>query len=371
MERDEISGGEAIARGGACAGNPRAPRTEPCPISHGPCPGECIFADVMESQQLGVVVFDVEHASLQFVNSFARQLFQRLRQTPDYETLSRLLLGPGPEGDCDRPRDLRVGTRLLGYTVYRTRSFAWAYVRDITNKARLESIAEAVETMNNIGYVFSAVRHELGNPINSVKAAVSVLRANLETYPIRTVGEYLDRIASEIGRVEHLLRSLKSFSLYERPALQRVDVSLFMEEFVRFIADDTRKSGITLETAVACNCWAMCDPRALQQTLLNLHANASDALRAREGPELRVLLDRSEGLINIRVADNGHGIPEQEAENLFKPFFTTKDHGTGLGLVISRKLLAKMGGTIRVDSREGRGTTVHIALPESAPGLQR
>ncbi len=343
------------------------PRPE-CPISHGPCPGECIYADVMESQRLGVVVFDLGRSSLQFINRFARDLFQRLRQPVDYESLRVLLLGPGPEGDsdCDRPaRSLRLGTRLLGYTVYRARSFAWVYVRDITNKARLESIAEAVNTMDNIGYVFSAVRHELGNPINSVKAALSVLRANLEAYPTRTVAEYLERIASEVGRVETLLRSLKSFSLYERPALQVLDMASFVSEFVKFVSDDARSAGTVLEASVSSDCWATCDPRALQQVMLNLYTNASDALRGRERPELKILLTKGEGLINLRMVDTGLGISEDDARSLFQPFFTTKESGTGLGLVISRKLLAKMGGTIAVESREGTGTTVHIALPES------
>ncbi len=353
-------GGEAIAAESACS------LAQLCPISHGPCPGECIYADVMESQRLGVVVFDLGRSSLQFVNRFARDLFRRLRQAADYETLRDLLLTPGPEGDSDRPaRSLRIGTHLLGYTVYRARTFAWVYVRDITNKARLESIAEAVNTMNNIGYVFSAVRHELGNPINSVKAALSVLRANLDAYPKQTVAEYLDRIASEVGRVENLLRSLKSFSLYERPALQPVSIGPFVEQFVQFVGDDARKAGIALEAAVACDCWAICDARALQQVMLNLYANASDALRGRERPELRILLTKGEGLISLRMADTGVGIPEDDAQNLFQPFFTTKESGTGLGLVISRKLLAKMGGSIALESREGRGTTVHIALPES------
>ncbi len=323
----------------------------------------------MESQRLGVVVFDLGRSSLHFVNRFARELFRRVREKPDYETLSRLLLSPGPEGDSDRPaRSLRLGTRLLGYTVYRARSFAWVYVRDITTKARLESIAEAVETMNNFGYVFSAVRHELGNPINSMKTALSVLRANLDTYPQEAVAEYLDRIASEVGRVESLLRSLKSFSLYEQPALQPLEIGPFVEQFVKFVSEDAREAGITVEAALACHCWALCDPRALQQALLNLYANASDALRRRDHPELRILLSRGDGLISIRMADNGPGIPAEEARHLFKPFFTTKENGTGLGLVISRKLLAKMGATIALESREGAGTTVHVALPESAPG---
>jgi signal transduction histidine kinase len=339
----------------------------PCPISGTACPGECIYADVMDGQRLGVVVFDLGRSSLQFVNRFARDLFRSVRREPDYATLARLLLKPGTEADSDRPaRTLQLGSRLLGYTVYRARSFAWVYVRDITAKARLESIAEAVETMNNIGYVFAAVRHELGNPINSVKAALSVLRANLDTYPKPMVAEYLDRIGSEVGRVENLLRSLKSFSLYERPALQPVEIGAFLQQFTRFVAEDARKNGIRVEVAATCDGWATCDPRALQQVMLNLYANASDALRQRPDPELRIILSKREGLITICMADNGHGIPEHEVRNLFQPFFTTKESGTGLGLVISRKLLVRMGGTIVVDSEEGLGTTVHLSLPESS-----
>ena len=357
LEEARVSDGTGAAR---CAAD-RA-----CPISGSRCPGECIYADVMDSQRLGVVVFDLGRSSLQFVNRFARDLFQSVQREPDYETLAQLLLTPGPEGDSDRPaRTLRVGPRLLGYTVYRARSFAWVYVRDITAKARLESIAEAVETMNNIGYVFAAVRHELGNPINSVKAALSVLRANLDTYPKPMVAEYLDRIGSEVARVENLLRSLKSFSLYERPALQPVEMGAFVQQFARFVSDDAGKSRIRVEVAADCQCWATCDPRALQQVMLNLYANASDALRQRDDPELRIMLSKRDGLITIWLADNGHGIPQREARHLFQPFFTTKESGTGLGLVISRKLLVRMGGTIVVESEEGRGTTVHVSLPES------
>lgn len=344
----------------------RCAPSRPCPISGTPCPGECIYAEVMGSQRLGVVVFDLGLSSLLFVNRFARDLFRSVDREPDYATLAGLLLTPGPEGDCDRPRKLRIGSRLLGYTVYRARSFAWVYVRDITAKARLESIAEAVETMNNIGYVFAAVRHELGNPINSVKAAVSVLKANLDTYPRSMVAEYLERIGAEVGRVENLLRSLKSFSLYERPALQAVEIGAFVRQFAGFVSEDARKSGTRLAVAGEGTCWASCDPRALQQVLLNLFANASDALRQRDDPELRIAISRRDGLVTICMADNGPGIPKHAAKHLFQPFFTTKESGTGLGLVISRKLLARMGGSIGVESEEGRGTTVHVCLPEIA-----
>jgi signal transduction histidine kinase len=251
--------------------------------------------------------------------------------------------------------------------VYRARTFAWVLVRDITDKVRLESIAEAVETMNNIGYVFSAVRHELGNPINSIKAALSVLRANLESYSPDTVADYLERIVSEVGRVENLLRSLRSFSLYERPDFQRVEMESFLGSFSQLVAEETEKRGIVLATEAEADCWALCDPRALQQVMLNLFANAADALDGRPEPELRIGATSGDGLVFLRVIDNGEGIPEEQAKDLFKPFYTSKENGTGLGLVISRKMLAKIGGTIAIDSNAGEGTMVTITLPQCEP----
>src|SRR5512138_2787314 len=95
---------------------PGCATARPCPISGMPCPGECIYADVMDSQRLGVVVFDLGHSCLQFVNRFARDLFRSVQREPDYVTLAPLLLTGGPEGDSDRPaRTLRIGSRLLGF----------------------------------------------------------------------------------------------------------------------------------------------------------------------------------------------------------------------------------------------------------------
>ncbi len=353
------------------AGFPSGNEGRPCPISKGACPGECIYADVMESQRLGVVVFDQAARSLLFVNRSARELFERLAQTVDYDTLTALFLAPAGTPQLDAPvraaEPMKVGSRLLGYTVYRARTFAWVLVRDITDKVRLESIAEAVETMNNIGYVFSAVRHELGNPINSIKAALSVLRANLEYYSADTVADYLERMQSEVGRVENLLRSLRSFSLYERPDLQRVKMGSFLGSFAQLVAEEAAKRSIVLHTESEAGCWALCDPRALQQVMLNLFANAADALRGRAEPELRLCATSGDGLVTIRVIDNGEGITDEHAKNLFKPFYTSKEHGTGLGLVISRKMLVKIGGTITIDSTGGEGTIVTITLPQCEP----
>lgn len=237
--------------------------------------------------------------------------------------------------------------------------------RDVTEKLRLESIAESVNTMNNIGYVFSGVRHEIGNPINSAKMSLSVLQHKLDQASPEVVRDYVGRALGEIGRVEQLLKNLRNYNLYETPELEDLDLGAFMDKFFPLIAEDFRSKGITVRhDAEPGAAWAVADPRALQQALLNVMTNAVDALSGRNDPSITITVMKEPGRARLRVADNGCGMTEKQRQDLFKPFYTSKSHGTGLGLVIVKKMLTKMGGHVEVTSDTGRGTTVDIYLPE-------
>ena len=241
----------------------------------------------------------------------------------------------------------------------------YVYVkRDVTEKLRLESIAESVNTMDNIGYVFSGVRHEIGNPINSINMILGILRAKQETLAPEALKDYLTKVTEQVSRVEYILRSLKSFNLYETQEPQNIDLSLFMENFLSLIKEDLGKKNIAIETVVKPGSTSYADPRALQQILLNIITNAADAVSGRENPVIELSLSRSAGSVQIRVRDNGQGIPDDKVKEIFRPFYTTKKHGTGLGLVIVQKMLARMNGSIDVASTFGEGTTVDITIPE-------
>jgi PAS domain S-box-containing protein len=236
---------------------------------------------------------------------------------------------------------------------------------DVTERVRLESIAEAATMMNNIGYIFAGVGHEIGNPINSAKMTLSVLKKRIDTYSKETVGEYLDRALGQIVRVEYLLSTLKSFNMYETPRLQHVEVKPFMDKFLSLLANDFEKKGITLDAVFDPGAdWAYVDPRALQQVMLNIMSNASDALEGRENPKTVIQVSKADNTIRIKVTDNGCGISEEQQNRLFTPFFTTKSSGTGLGLVIAKKLLSKMEGTITIKSQRGEGTTMELSIQE-------
>ncbi len=241
--------------------------------------------------------------------------------------------------------------------------------RDVTEKMRLESIAESVNAMNNIGYVFSGVRHEIGNPINSAKMSLSVLQHKLDNASKETVRDYVERALGEIGRVEHLLKNLKNYNLYETPDLENLDLAAFFEKFFKLVTADFEGKGIAVRYSIQPGAkQVVADPRALQQALLNVMTNASDALADRSTPAITVAVQKKFGRILIQVSDNGSGMTEQQQQDLFKPFYTSKARGTGLGLVIVKKMLARMNGEIEITSLLNEGTTVDIHLPEGTNG---
>ncbi|HMW00969.1 MAG TPA: PAS domain S-box protein [Acidobacteriota bacterium] len=235
--------------------------------------------------------------------------------------------------------------------------------RDVTEKRRLESIAEAVNMMDNVGYIFSGIRHEMGNPINSVKTALTFLKINNGQCQPETVSKYVDRALSEVSRVEYLLRTLRTFSMHENPQLERVDLTLFIQKFFALVSDDFGRRGILLERYFAPGLpFVKIDQRALHQVLMNLFSNSADALEGSEDPKIKISAFVKDKRVWIEIEDNGVGMIEEQVLNLFKPFHTSKPHGTGLGLVITKRMVTRMNGTITVTSRPSVGTTVGLSF---------
>lgn len=244
-------------------------------------------------------------------------------------------------------------------------------VQDITERTRLESIAEAANTMENIGFVFAGVRHELGNPVNSIKLTLRLLLSKIDTAPAGTIREYVDRAMAELEKMDYLLQTLKNFNMYENLDLRDVPLQTFLERFLSLTTGDFEQKGILIRSHVQPEATSViADPRALQQALLNIMGNAADALAGREKPEIAIDVSKTDGFVRIRVTDNGGGMSEEQRKDLFKPFHTTKPGGTGLGLVITKKMVTGMKGAIAIKSQQGMGTTVEISLPGGPGGRE-
>ncbi|MDH4232232.1 MAG: HAMP domain-containing histidine kinase [Nitrospirota bacterium] len=340
-----------------------------CPISKTPCLGDCIYANILDDISLGIIGLDTLKKEVFFQNKLAVSIFKETIKPKDYGALSSLLLPdlqmPVTLQNLPEPSIIQYGRKFLGYSTYLiSETYLWIYISDITEKMRLNSIAEAVNTMNNFGYIFSGIRHELGNPINSIKTSMAVCRKNLQSYSRETISEFIDRVLSDIARVEVLLKDLKNFSMYENPECREVYIASFMDNLLAMVERDFSVNRIRIRTFISPAAErGFFDARALQHVMLNILTNASDALEGVKSPEIAISAFNTGDRIIIGIKDNGKGIPEAQKKHLFQPFSTTKKHGTGLGLVIVKKMMLKMNGTIEIDSRENDGTRVTLNLP--------
>ena len=340
-----------------------------CPIINNKEPGNCLYAYIMESIDLGVVILSLKRQEIIFRNKFASELFQDSEDKLGYKALLTLLLPNYKEVlDSDiigKTNTLWYKNRLLGYTPYMiSDDFIWVIIRDITERSRLESIAEAVNSMENTSYIFSGIRHELGNPINSIKMTLSVLKKNISHYSVSATEKFVDRAMTEISRVEFLLQALKSFSLFENPDIHNVNIENFLNSFIKLVTSDLRQTGIKISHVIIPPVNTIsADPRLLHQVILNLTTNASDALSQCDNPQIIVRAEKRESFVAITVEDNGIGMTEEEQTNLFKPFYTTKARGTGLGLMIALKMVTLMKGHMEIKSYKDIGTKVTVFIP--------
>ncbi|MGW8192745.1 MAG: two-component system sensor histidine kinase NtrB [Desulforhopalus sp.] len=331
------------------------------------------FEQILDHIDIGIVMLDLENEQIEYRNPVFYKILHHEPYSDDFQALHRLFLDasqPSP-GLCHAGQSgkVKLDERLLGFSVYHIGDrYCCLFIRDITERKRLETIAQAVNSIDNLGFIFSGIRHEIGNPLNSLKMTLSVLKQNLGRFSEKSIEEYVERSLGDIGRVEYLLKSLKSFSMFEVVNVVDVPFGKFMETFFSLALRDLQRRNISLRHDPDFDLGPVrIDPRAMNQVLLNIVANAAEALENRMDGEIVFSATLGDQLVWLTVSDNGCGISPKQKKHLFQPFNSNKPSGNGLGLVITRKLLTLMGCSIDIESRVGKGTRVRISLP-TAPG---
>ncbi len=323
---------------------------------------------VIDNVQVGVVVLGMSEQRVMTANRQAENTLGKSIGPDDFDDLLELFElsdTPSPGGVCPDQRSLaEIGGRTIGFSSYGIEpGYCCIMFQDITERMRLEAVAESINLAENIGFALSALRHELGNPIASIKMGLIVLKNRLAEFDQEGIRRHVDALLEDVARTESILQSMKSYGMRDDVDLEILDLAQLVREFVERIQDRMASQGIevTYEGPEALD--AVGDSRAMGQVLLNILSNAAAACEGGSGKSIRLQLAKSGGLALLTIADNGSGMSPDQISMAFRPFYTTKRDGSGLGLVISRKLLAKMGGTIDLQSELGQGTTVAIRLP--------
>ena len=227
---------------------------------------------------------------------------------------------------------------------------------------RLRSQLDISEKLAMIGRLASGVAHELNNPLDGVRRYVRLTQEGLEAEKT-DLNQYLERAMSGLSRMASIVRQLLTFSRNVVIENELENLRTMLEEVVRTLTP-TGSAGPTVELV---NPYVDIPvPRALFQVFVNLIKNALDAVEPNGSRGwVRVRVEQDGDTIEIRVEDNGTGVAPDDLRRVFEPFFTTKEvgRGTGLGLPISARIVERCGGTIRIESEKGQGTTVSVSLP--------
>ncbi|MBI4538716.1 MAG: response regulator [Gemmatimonadetes bacterium] len=304
---------------------------------------------------------------------------------PDDLEYFRVQLAKLPESRSAEANDLNVvradGRRVrCDFSASVTRGdgdeLVLAMLRDATDRVARERQTIQLERLATMGMLTAGIVHEISNPISFLATSLDRILECAE----RLVAAEDPRLATEArevlgtaremrqatAQIVHVVRYLKTFARADEEDLAEVDVNECAES-AAVIAWNEIKYRATLEKDYAELPRIVASRSRLQQVLVNLLVNAAHAVEE-GGPERnRIRLEtRLEGeWLHVSVADNGRGIPPDVRERLFEPFFTTKPAGTGtgLGLYVTRQIVASYGGEIEVESELGRGATFTVRLP--------
>jgi signal transduction histidine kinase len=216
------------------------------------------------------------------------------------------------------------------------------------------------EHLATLGELAAGLAHEIRNPLAGIAGVIDIIGRDLpQTSPGRQV---LQEVQQEILRIKNILSDLLDYARPREPEFHAADLNATAERAVSLARQQVLSRPIQIELITGRDLDSVGhDPAQIQQVLLNLLLNGIQALDGKG--QIRVELASEDEFALIRVRDTGKGIAPEKLANIFRPFYTTKGGGTGLGLSLSRRIVESHGGKIEVASTPGQGTEFTVRLP--------
>jgi two-component system, sporulation sensor kinase E len=336
---------------------------------------------VMESMSDGVLVTDREDKIL-LVNKSAERMLpfstdelveRSLEEVIGDEEIREFLTENlrGLDRVLDREFTLGNGySRVLSLSIMPLVRQGWItgnviHIEDITEKRAKEARLRRAESLAALTTLTAGVAHEIKNPLGSIGIHLELMKKEMsgkQQIETRKVMENLLIIKEE---VERLNRIVMDFLFTVRPMnaeLSYDDLNRVVQELLELMKPELVEAGITLETELMKpSPQILMDERYMKQAVLNILNNAISAMPG--GGKLRVRTEHRRNEVRLNISDSGVGIPEENMDKIFEPYFTTKDFGSGLGLTLVYKIVKEHLGDIEINSKVGEGTTLTLSFP--------
>jgi len=240
-------------------------------------------------------------------------------------------------------------------------------LNDLTERVELEDQLAQAEKLSSIGLLAAGVAHELGNPLNSLNIHLQLMKRQARKIKGRGREELqhsIDICRAEINRLDSIVSQFLRAIRPSCPQLRPENINTIVEEAVRFFSAEIEARDMVVETELNSDLPLLqLDRDQMKQAFYNVIKNSFEAMRRRG--ILRIRTDRDESHVRVSFIDNGGGMSAEALSHVFEPYYTTKATGTGLGLLIVRRIVREHGGELAIESTEGKGLTLTIRLPLS------
>ena len=238
-------------------------------------------------------------------------------------------------------------------------------LRDITESRRTEQQTIESERLNALTLLAAGVAHEIGNPLNSLNIHLQLIEREarkLDGAKGAELQESVEVARAEINRLDSIISQFLRAIRPTRPQLRPENINTIVEEAVRLFALEIKDRDIVVEQELRSDLPLLeLDRDQIKQAFYNVIKNSFEAMKSRG--ILRIRTDLDESHVIVRFTDTGGGISAENLSRVFEPYFTTKISGTGLGLLIVRRIVREHGGELSIESSEGKGLTLTIRLP--------
>ncbi|MXP82674.1 CheR family methyltransferase [Bacillus sp. AN2] len=231
---------------------------------------------------------------------------------------------------------------------------------DITSQKQSEKMLMKSEMLSAVGQLAAGIAHEIRNPLTSLKGFLQLMIQSKKYQK-----DYADVMMSEFNRLESIINEFLVLSRSKSVKFEPVNVNLLLEEVIMVVESQAVLKGVSIQKNLAPSLPHIQGiPNELKQVFLNILKNGIEAMDGVTGVIQVTSLLKNDQMMLI-FEDQGKGIPEEEIGKLGEPFYTTKEKGTGLGLMMTIKIIESHGGTIRFESKSFEGTRVIITFPSN------
>src|SRR6266487_3039451 len=238
-------------------------------------------------------------------------------------------------------------------------------LRDITESRRTAQQTIESERLNTLRLLAAGVAHEIGNPLNSLHIHLQLMERSVQKLHDGEKSELeqsIDVARSEVNRLDSIVTQFLKAIRPSRPQLRPENVNTIVEDAVRFFAPELQDREIAVEQELRSDLPLLqLDRDQMKQAFYNVIKNSFEAMKRRG--ILLIRTDMDESHVRVSFIDTGGGMSAETLSHVFEPYYTTKASGTGLGLLIVRRIVREHGGELAIESTEGKGLTLTIRLP--------